>query len=173
MNDTIEITSLLTLSLFIIVSVQIIFDYFSTKYLEFEIEVVIDDELEHFSGVGNFVEQLLEEMSEARIEKFHKGDRRAIAFDKKHNHFGKIIKVRLDYWKRSDKEEFFTVRVFAKKLGDFASQQTIYLEEFHEMEFKIDSFQKSLFQPSFFVEYSTDIISVKELKKFINYVMAV
>ena len=152
------------------VSLQIAYDYISTQFVKTKPEVVMDYELKNVTGMDNFIEELLKELSSEWIEEYAKGKSKSEReFAGKYWTLGKITNVYLQYF---EDDNSFSISITAKKLGNYTGYNLISLKG-NEIVFRVHSFQKSLFQPSFFVTYfSEDNIPVKELKKF-NYKMAV
>lgn len=153
------------------ISLQIAYDYISTRFMKQKIEIVMDDELKNVAGIDNFLEGLLKEISSEWIEEYAKGKSKSEReFAGKYWNLGKITNVYLQYF---EDDNSFSISITAKKLGNYTGYNLISLKGY-EIDFRVHSFQKSLFQPSFFVNYySEDNIPVKELKKFRSYKMAV
>ncbi len=155
------------------ISLQIAYDYISTRFIKTKPKIVMDDELKNVAGIENFIEELLKELSSESITEYCKGKTKSQKeWAEKYWTFGKVTNVFLQHFEDANS---FSISVTAKKLGSYTGYQMIFGDklDINEVEFRVHSINKSLFQPSFFVTYfSENNIPVKELKKF-NYKMAV
>ncbi len=169
MEIVIPIMAFVFLSICLFIAVE----YVTTKYKKYDIEVVMDDELKNAVGIENFMQELLKELSSKSITEYCKDKTRSQKqWAEKYWTFGKVTSVYLQHF---EDDNSFSIHVTAKKLGNYTGYQMIFGDVImvNEVEFRVHSINKSLFQPSFLVTYfSENNIPVKQLKKF-NYKIAV